>query len=111
MKNYTMIAFFAFAFFGTIVADTGTKTADLATSLSSIKTDIEAIIPVVSLMMIVLAGLIYGIGQVMGAEIRGRSAVWAQALLIGAILGLLIAAMAQPLVDLFSGASLLGKSS
>jgi galactitol-specific phosphotransferase system IIC component len=43
----------------------------------------------------------------MGAEVRGKAAVWAQALLIGAILGLLIAAMAQPLVDLFSGAALI----
>lgn len=102
MKKYTMIAFFAFAFLGTVI---GTNATDLSTSLSSIRDSISNLIPVVSLMMIVLAGLIYGIGQVMGAEIRGRSAVWAQALLIGAILGLVIAAMAQPLVDLFSGAS------
>lgn len=100
MKNYTMIAFFAFVMLGNIMA------ADLTESLKSIQSQIEAIIPVVSLMMIVLAGLIYGIGQVMGAEIRGRSAVWAQALLIGAILGLLIAALAGPLVNLFSGAAL-----
>ena len=100
MKNYTMIALFAFVMLGNVMA------ADLSDSLNSIKTQIEAIIPVVSLMMIVLAGLIYGIGQVMGAEIRGRSAVWAQALLIGAILGLLIAALAGPLVNLFSGAAI-----
>jgi ABC-type transport system involved in cytochrome c biogenesis permease component len=104
MKNYTMIALFAFALFGNIVFAT---TTGLVGALNSIKSQIESIIPVVALMMIVLAGLIYGIGQVMGAEMRGRAAVWAQALLIGAILGLVIAAMAGPLVGLFSGAALI----
>jgi hypothetical protein len=100
-KMYTMIAFVAFFMLGTVMAE-----VSLSDSLTSIQTQIEAIIPVVALMMIVLAGLIYGIGQVMGAEMRGRSAVWAQALLIGAILGLLIAALAPHLVGLFSGAAL-----
>jgi hypothetical protein len=100
-KMYTMIAFVAFFMLGTVMAD-----VSLSDSLTSIQVQIEAIIPVVALMMIVLAGLIYGIGQVMGAEMRGRSAVWAQALLIGAILGLLIAALAPHLVGLFSGAAL-----
>lgn len=105
MKNYTMIAFFAFVMLGNIMA--ATNSGNLSSSLDNIKTQILTIVPVVSLMMIVLAGLIYGIGQVMGAEIRGRSAVWAQALLIGAILGLLIAALADPLVNLFKGAALI----
>jgi uncharacterized membrane protein len=103
INKYAMIVLFAFVFFGNVFG----ATTGLGSSLSNIKMQIEAIIPVVALMMIVLAGLIYGIGQVMGAEMRGRAAVWAQALLIGAILGLLIAAMAQPLVDLFSGAALI----
>ena len=110
MKNYAIMALFVIFFLGGVVfagdpppeTDTGT----LANSLTQIKDQINAIIPVVALMMIVLAGLIYGIGQVMGAEVRGKSAVWAQALLIGAILGLLIAALADPLVGLFSGAAL-----
>jgi hypothetical protein len=101
IKNYTMIALFAFVMLVNVT------TANLSQSLSSIQDQISSIIPVVALMMIVLAGLIYGIGQVMGAEMRGRAAVWAQALLIGAILGLVIAAMAGPLVGLFSGAALI----
>jgi hypothetical protein len=102
-KTYTMIALFALFFLGNVIFATGT----LVDALTDIQGQIESIIPVVAVMMIVLAGLIYGIGQVMGAEMRGRAAVWAQALLIGAILGLVIAAMAGPLVGLFSGAALI----
>mgnify|MGYP001252288652 CR=1 FL=1 len=102
INKYAMIALFAFAFLGNVFG----ATTGLSASLNSIKTQINTIIPVVAVMMIVLAGLIYGIGQVMGAEVRGKAAVWAQALLIGAILGLLIAALADPLVGLFSGAAL-----
>jgi hypothetical protein len=101
MKNYAMIALFAFFLLGNVAA------ATLAEALTSIQVQISSIIPILAVMMIVLAGLIYGAGQIMGAEMRGRSAVWAQALLIGAILGLVIAAMAGPLVDLFSGAALI----
>jgi len=103
-KTYAMIAFIAFFMLGNVVF---AKTTGLASSLSEIQSQISTIIPAVALMMIVLAGLIYGIGQVMGAEMRGRAAVWAQALLIGAILGLVIAAMAGPLVRLFSDAALI----
>jgi hypothetical protein len=105
-KTYTMIALFALFFLGNVIFATGTG-GDLVDALTDIQGQIESIIPVVAVMMIVLAGLIYGIGQVMGAEMRGRAAVWAQALLIGAILGLVIAAMAGPLVGLFSGAALI----
>jgi len=99
MKNYTMIALFAMTMFGTIIA---TTTSPLQGTLSNIMQQIQSLVPVVALLMFVMAGLIYGIGQVMGAEVRGRAAVWAQALLIGGIIGLMIAALAPIFVGIFS---------
>lgn len=79
----------------------------LSEQLNSIMTQIQNIVPVVALVMIVLAGLVYAAGQVMGAEMRSRANVWATSLLVGAIIGLVLAASAPGIVGLFSGAALL----
>ena len=42
------------------------------------------------LMLVVIAALVYAVGQVLGAETRARAAVWATAMFIGAIIGALI---------------------
>ncbi|VVC02598.1 Uncharacterised protein [Candidatus Burarchaeum australiense] len=51
--------------------------------------------------MLLIAGLIYAAGQIMGAETRARANVWATALLTGGIIGLLIAASAPYVLQLF----------
>ncbi len=79
----------------------------LSEQLSNIMTQIQSIVPIVALVMIVLAGLVYAAGQVMGAEMRSRANVWATSLLVGAIIGLVLAATAPGIVGLFSGAALL----
>jgi len=81
--------------------DSSNKQTGLIAALSGIKDQLQNLLPVVALLMIVLAGVVYAAGQVMGAEMRSRATVWAQTLLIGAIIGLIIAAMADPLVKLF----------
>ncbi len=78
----------------------------LSSQLNSIKDQIKNIVPIVALVMIVLAGLVYAAGQVMGAEMRSRASVWATSLLVGAIIGLVIAASADGIIGLFSGAAL-----
>ena len=42
------------------------------------------------IIMIILAGAIYAIGQMLGAETRARASVWATAMLTGAIIGAII---------------------
>ncbi|MEW6749189.1 MAG: hypothetical protein AB1295_05780 [Candidatus Micrarchaeota archaeon] len=44
----------------------------------------------VAMVLIVLAGSIYAIGQILGAETRARAAVWATSMLIGAVIGIII---------------------
>ena len=43
-----------------------------------------------ALVLVVLAGTVYAIGQIMGAETRARASVWATAMLTGAIIGAII---------------------
>ena len=40
--------------------------------------------------MILLSGMTYAAGQVMGAETRARATVWATAMITGAVIGALI---------------------
>lgn len=42
------------------------------------------------LLLVVLAGTVYAIGQIMGAETRARASVWATAMLTGALIGAII---------------------
>ena len=45
---------------------------------------LKAMLPVAAMLMIILAGVIYAAGQMMGAETRARANVWATAALTGA---------------------------
>ncbi|MFH1447725.1 MAG: hypothetical protein ABIG39_02580, partial [Candidatus Micrarchaeota archaeon] len=58
----------------------------------------------------ILAGGIYAIGQVLGAETRARASVWATAMLVGGVIGLIIAASAQYLVSIFAQFTIGGTS-
>jgi hypothetical protein len=54
------------------------------------------------MVLIVFAGAIYAIGQILGAETRARAAVWATAMLTGAIIGIIIYVITPPLVSLLT---------
>jgi hypothetical protein len=78
----------------------------MVSALGTICANIKGVIPVVALLMFILAGGIYAIGQVLGAETRARASVWATAMLVGGIIGLIIAASAQFLLQTFASFSI-----
>ncbi len=51
---------------------------------------VRDILPIVAMLMIFAAGVVYAAGQILGAETRARANVWAHAMFIGAIIGLLL---------------------
>ncbi len=53
-----------------------------------------------AMLLVVLAGAVYGIGQVLGAETRARAAVWATAMLTGAIIGIIIFVVAPYVISI-----------
>jgi len=55
---------------------------------------VKGLLPVVAMLMVVLAGVIYAAGQIMGAETRARANVWATACLTGALISVLIVVIA-----------------
>ncbi|MCX6778516.1 MAG: hypothetical protein NT157_06600 [Candidatus Micrarchaeota archaeon] len=75
--------------------------AQMINSMNDICASIREVVPIVALLLFILAGAIYAIGQVLGSETRARATVWATAMLVGGIIGLIIAASAQFFLETF----------
>ncbi len=64
-------------------------------------------LPIAAMLMIILAGVIYAAGQMMGAETRARTNVWATAALTGALMAILIAVVAPAVIGtIYNGSPL-----
>jgi len=85
-----------------LMATTGiSAVTDAATTLCQ---GLKQLLPVAAMLMIVLAGVIYAAGQMMGAETRARANVWATAALTGALIAVLIFAIAPAVLGtIYSG--------
>ena len=68
----------------------GADTANLSKALSDLCVLAQSFLGIASMLLIVLAGAIYAIGQILGAETRARATVWATAMLTGAVIGIII---------------------
>jgi hypothetical protein len=64
---------------------------------------LACLLPVAAMLMIILAGVIYAAGQMMGAETRARANVWATAALTGALIAILIAVVAPTVLATIYG--------
>ena len=64
---------------------------------------LRSMLPIAAMLAIVLAGVIYAAGQMMGAETRARANVWATAALTGALIAVLIAVVAPAVLTTIYG--------
>ena len=78
--------------------------AGIPETLNNICYQLRGMMPIVAFVLIVFAGLIYAAGQVLGAEMRSRTNVWATSMVVGAIIGLLFVAAAPAVINLVSEA-------
>ncbi len=72
-------------------------------AMSQLCSALVTLLPVASMLMVVVAGVIYAAGQIMGAETRARANVWATAALTGALIGVLIYAVAPAVLTTIYG--------
>jgi len=75
----------------------------VSSAISSLCGGLKSLLPVAAMLMIILAGVIYAAGQMMGAETRARANVWATAALTGALIAILIVVVAPPVLDSIYG--------
>ena len=87
---------------GIAAAVQSTATFDMTANFSALCVNIQSIVPIVAFMMMLLGGVLYAVGQIMGAETRARANVWATAMLTGGIFGLIIAASAPYVLSFFA---------
>lgn len=92
----------ALIFFSAMVSATTTPSGsiNIAAQFNDLCKNVKSSVPIVAFTMLILGGLIYAGGQIMGAETRARANVWATAMLTGGIIGLLIAASAPYVINL-----------
>ena len=69
-------------------------------AMSQLCGGLKTMLPVAAMLMIILAGVIYAAGQMMGAETRARTNVWATAALTGALMAILIAVVAPSVLSM-----------
>jgi uncharacterized membrane protein len=80
-----------------------TSGTGLVAGVYSLCISLKTLLPVAAMLMVVIAGVIYASGQIMGAETRARANVWATAALTGALIAILIAVVAPPVLDSIYG--------
>ncbi|MEM3609426.1 MAG: hypothetical protein QXO21_02630 [Candidatus Anstonellales archaeon] len=86
-----------------LFAQTATQSFDpLLTTVNNVCYSLRSLLPPLSMLMLIGAGVVYIGGQFTGAETRSRANVWATNLLIGALIGLLIAAVAPVALESLS---------
>ena len=71
----------------------------LEETLCSVYRSLLTMMPIVVLLMVILAGIVYAGGQLLGAETRARANVWATAMLTGALIGLLIVVLGPSILQ------------
>lgn len=105
-KNSALVFIFALFFsipllFAQTAPDSGTQYLEQA--LNQLCCDLQNLIPVSAMLLIIAAGVIYSIGQMMGAETRARATVWATSCLTGAVIGIIISQVAPCVLGTIAG--------
>jgi len=78
--------------------------SNVSQAINDLCVGLKSMLPVAAMLMIILAGVIYASGQMMGAETRARANVWATAALTGALIAILIAVVAPSVLSSIYGA-------
>ncbi|MEM4348708.1 MAG: hypothetical protein QXN37_04015 [Candidatus Anstonellaceae archaeon] len=89
--------------FGLLYANSSQMLGPVITAASQFCTNLKSLLPVVAMLMLVMGGVIYAAGQMLGAETRARANVWATACLTGALIAILIVVVAQPVLQTIYG--------
>ncbi len=79
--------------------------SNIRTALSQLCSASQTFLGGAIMIMVLLAGATYALGQVLGAETRARATVWATAMMTGALIGALIYLLTPMLIKAILGSS------
>ena len=98
--KYLLIAVLVVNLVSVLSAGNDATASSLTSALKSLCATAKTFLGAVAMILVVLAGGTYAVGQVMGAETRARAAVWATAMLTGALIGIVIYVIMPPLISM-----------
>jgi len=106
MKMKYLILPLAFVLFmsGFVAAQTASGTAStISSALCDIQNLIKGVLPTLALIMFFLAAVAYAAGQAFGAEMKAKAQGWAMSLIVGGMVGIILAVIAPFIVNVFAG--------
>jgi hypothetical protein len=99
MGKKIMLSVFLIGVVSNLVAgDASSGVSGLSSALCVLYSALTQIIPVVCLILVVLAGVVYAAGEMTGAETRARAHTWATGMIVGAVVGLVIILIAPSIL-------------
>ncbi|MEM2908688.1 MAG: hypothetical protein QW171_00850 [Candidatus Bilamarchaeaceae archaeon] len=98
--RYLIIAVLLINLIGVVNADAG---GAIISAMQGLCRLVQSFLGIAAVLLVVLAGVTYAIGQMMGAETRARAAVWATSMLTGAVIGIVIYLIAPYVIALLMG--------
>ena len=108
-QNILFGLFVALSLTGVLIAG---SEKNIGSTLACLYETIKSALAIGMLLLVVLAAIVYAVGQVLGAETRARASVWATAMFTGAIIGALLYILLPYILftllpDLFTGPGVL----
>ncbi len=98
-----LMVFVMFAMLAATVFAQTVPTSRIYDAAEALYCGLRDVLPVIAMLMIIVAGVIYAAGQMMGAETRARANVWATAALTGALIAILIVVIAPSVFSIIYG--------
>jgi len=80
-------------------------TGDVSSTLCNVVGTIKAIAAVLAVAMFVIGGILYAIGNILTGQVKQSAHGWAQGLIIGGVVAIILIGIAQPLVNLVASAA------
>jgi ABC-type xylose transport system permease subunit len=62
----------------------------IADAMAALCNDARSMLAIGVMLMVIMAAIVYAVGQILGAETRARASVWATAMVTGAVIGIVI---------------------
>jgi len=88
--------------FGDVGTVTTINTTLISSQLCEVVKAIKGIAVVLAVAMFVIGGILYAIGNLLSGQMKQSAHGWAQGLIIGGVVALVLVLIAQPLVGIFA---------
>jgi len=93
---------------GILFAQNGTDSVGIKAGVCMLADYAKSLMGAIVFALIIMAAIVYAAGQVLGAETRARASVWATAMIVGAVIGIIIFVLLPPILETMLGQKITG---